>query len=116
LTKEAVEMYLAKLAPGGIIVINIANRYLDFKPILGNLADDLKLCAFLGCSQEVWWIGMSASAYVVLARDAKDLGDLPALVNEEKGYPRWPKVMGNLRQGVWTDKYSNLLTIFQWEW
>jgi SAM-dependent methyltransferase len=116
LTKEAVEMYLTKLAPGGIIVINIANRYLDFKPILGNLAADLKLCAYYGSSREVWWVGMAASAYVVLVRDAKDLGDLPSRIDDETGDPRWPQVLGDPRTGVWTDKYSNLLTIFQWSW
>jgi hypothetical protein len=114
LTKEAVQMYLTKLAPRGLILINVANRYLDFKPILGNLAADLNLRAYYGSSREDRWIGMSDSAYVVLARDAKDLGNLPRLIEEDN--PRWPEVKGDPRKGVWTDDFSNLLTIFQWNW
>src|SRR5262249_61659800 len=48
LTKEAVQIYLKKLAPGGIIVINVANTYLDFKPVFGNLAHDLGLASLYG--------------------------------------------------------------------
>src|SRR5262249_355014 len=39
LTREAVEMYLTKLAPHGVIVVNVANRYLDFSPLFANLPE-----------------------------------------------------------------------------
>src|SRR5262249_6020664 len=52
MTREAVQMYLTKLAPGGIIVINIANRYLNFSAVLGNLADSTGLQALRGSGEE----------------------------------------------------------------
>ena len=50
LTKQAIQMYLTKLAPNGIIIVNVANRYLNLKPVFGNLADDLGLASLLGNS------------------------------------------------------------------
>ena len=38
LTREAVRLYLRKLAPGGIIAFHITNQHLDLASVLGNLA------------------------------------------------------------------------------
>lgn len=46
LTKEAFEVYLKRLAPGGLIVCNISSRLLDLKPVLGGAARALGLSAF----------------------------------------------------------------------
>ena len=37
ITKEAIDLYLSKLAPDGLILFNISSRYLDFRPVLGNI-------------------------------------------------------------------------------
>src|SRR5206468_2711821 len=34
LTREALAIYADKLAPGGLLVFNISNRYLDLNPVL----------------------------------------------------------------------------------
>ena len=39
LTREALELYLSKLAIGGVLVFNISNRYLDLVPVLAGLAE-----------------------------------------------------------------------------
>ena len=44
LTREAMEMYLHKLTPDGLLVIHISNRYLELEPVLGNLAGALGRC------------------------------------------------------------------------
>jgi hypothetical protein len=119
LTKEAVEMYLKKLAPGGIIIVNIANKYLNFEPVFGNLAEELGLASMLGDSQpDEWFYGdvsdLYACEWVLLARDEKDFGKL----NEFRGLhnrARWGDVPRDESLGVWTDKYSNLLGIFDWK-
>src|SRR5690606_21407274 len=46
ITKEALEIYLKKLKPDGLLVVNIANRYLDLEPVLGNLAEELGLVGY----------------------------------------------------------------------
>jgi hypothetical protein len=35
LTREALSLYLARRAPGGLIAFHISNRYLDLEPVLG---------------------------------------------------------------------------------
>jgi hypothetical protein len=46
LTEEAIQLYLKKLAPGGRLIFNITNRYVDLRPVLADLADKLDLEAY----------------------------------------------------------------------
>jgi SAM-dependent methyltransferase len=49
LTVEAIETYLKKLAPGGVLVFNTTNKFIRLNPILKNSADALDLeCLSLG--------------------------------------------------------------------
>jgi spermidine synthase len=50
LTKEAFKMYLSKLRPDGVIIVNIANRYVNLYPMLRSLAKDLNLTIARGSS------------------------------------------------------------------
>src|SRR5262249_6430758 len=43
LTREALALYLSKLADGGLLVFHISNRYLDLEPVLADLANAAKL-------------------------------------------------------------------------
>ena len=36
-TREALQTYLRKLRPGGLLVFHISNLYLDLQPVLGGL-------------------------------------------------------------------------------
>ena len=40
ITRQAIELYLSRLQPGGVLLFHISNRYLDLEPVLGNLARD----------------------------------------------------------------------------
>src|SRR5262249_35066650 len=121
LTKEAIQLYLKKLAKGGIIVVNIANRYLDFKPVFGNLADDLHLASLWGRSlgdDADENLGSTADLYgcgwVLLARDPKDFGSLNELKGGRHGRAYWYELPRGGQLGVWTDDFSNLLGVFDW--
>ena len=74
-TREAIRLYLAKLKPGGILVFHISNRYLDLKPVLGNLARDAGLVALsnsdLKLSDEDRKKKKLASTWVVMARTGR---------------------------------------------
>ncbi|HZZ79104.1 MAG TPA: hypothetical protein VFE62_11325, partial [Gemmataceae bacterium] len=48
LTKEAIEIYLSKLAPGGVLLFNTTNRYVRIEGVLAALADKLD-CDCLYC-------------------------------------------------------------------
>ena len=46
LTREALQLYLRRLRPDGMLLFNISNRFVDFEPVLGNLAPTCSLnCA-----------------------------------------------------------------------
>jgi hypothetical protein len=111
ITREAVELYFQKLAPGGLLVVNIANRYLSFRPVLGDLAHSLDLVAYaqLGASDPANY--KFGSHWVVLARPADDLGDLTA---KKDGSHGWVRLSPSGAGAPWTDDYSNLLSVFTW--
>ena len=71
-TREAIRLYLAKLKEGGILVFHISNRYLDLKPVLGNLARDAGLISLSGTdlklSDEDLKKKRFASSWVAMAR------------------------------------------------
>jgi len=111
LTREALALYLNKLAEGGLIVFNITNRYVDLEPVLGALAAHAGLVC-LSCeeqesslSEEDKRQGKTGSHWVVMARREKDLGKLAE-------NPAWKKISST--QPEWTDDYSNLLGAFRW--
>ncbi len=48
MTREALALYLRKLAPGGLIAFHISNLYFNLAPMVGNLAQDAHLTAYIG--------------------------------------------------------------------
>jgi hypothetical protein len=111
LTRQALALYQSKLAPDGLLVFNITNRYLDLEPALGSLAAHAGLIC-LSCEENESNLaesdrdqGKTASHWVVMARNEKDLGKLMA-------NPAWKKVSST--RAEWTDDFSNLLSAFRW--
>ena len=41
LTREALQLYLLHLRPGGLLAVHISDRYLDLAPVVGRAAQDL---------------------------------------------------------------------------
>lgn len=111
LTKEAIELYLQKLAPGGLLAFHISNRYLDLKPVLARAAYDLKLARprireDRIDEHESKDTGVMSSDWVVIGRTEADLGPLTS------GNWRFlPPFESSFR--LWTDDYSNILRVFQ---
>jgi hypothetical protein len=107
-TQEALDLYLSKLAPSGLLVFHISNRNLDLTPVLGGLAKSRGLTALslldLAPSQPN---GKDPSHWVALAHDSKDLG---TLVNEPDA--RVLKDADSTQ--VWTDDFSNIVSVFKW--
>jgi hypothetical protein len=76
ITKEAIELYLQKLAPRGVIALHISNRYLDLEPVTAALAMDLDLAFRLrsdSLTSSEGRQGKSTSTWVIMARDELDL-------------------------------------------
>jgi hypothetical protein len=111
LTQEAMSLYLSKLKPDGVIVIQISNRYLELKPMLGKLAAANNLVCWsradLDVSKEEQENGKRKSQYMVMAHRPDDLG---ALAKND----RWTQVKPTAKTRVWTDDYSNILSVLRW--
>jgi SAM-dependent methyltransferase len=109
LTKEAFELYLSKLAPDGILVMQMTNRYLDLAPLAGRLAQEFHMVCLEqeDENREGTERGKAASHWAVIARREADLGHLAQS-------PRWKPIETSVAE-VWTDDFSNLLGILKWK-
>jgi len=122
LTREALQLYLSKLAGDGVLAFHISNRYLHLEPVLAALAKDAGLFCL---DQEIKEIpaedlqdGKNASEWVILARHASDFGPLVKDIEglgPEGSNPRWHKAKTSLDVPVWTDDFSNLFRVFRWD-
>jgi hypothetical protein len=111
ITQEAMEVYLKKLTPDGIIVVNISNNYLDLESVVAAVARDCHLQGIVQLdnhiSEREQRLGKCESHWVVLARDRADFGKL----TED---PRWRDLRGRKTIRGWSDDYSNLFGVLNW--
>lgn len=115
MTREALQLYLQKLAPGGIIAFHITNQHLDLAPVLANLVQNANLFSWIeddstATDQQVNE-GKLGSRWVVMARSQNDLAHLVASADS---LASWNTLQGQVNARVWTDDYSNLLTVIRW--
>ena len=113
LTREALRLYLAKLADGGLIALHLSNDYLALEPVVAALAQDAGLVG-LDRNEDLGQIppvefnqGRMPAHWVVLARWPSDLARLAAR-------PGWRPLAAPPRAPVWTDNYSNLFSHLRW--
>jgi hypothetical protein len=104
LTTEAMAIYLAKLAPGGIVLVHVSNRHMELASVVAGIAEDNDLVARAIDSDE----GEDEDAHkfssqvVAVARADADFG---MLAQSED----WVPVEADPDQWVWTDDYSNIV-------
>jgi hypothetical protein len=144
LTKEALQLYLDKLADDGIIALHLSNRYLNLEQVAARLAKELGLAGLVqydlndkydlqpGESEGAWIPGKRASEWVVIAKDRaylEPLMHLPETVDSSGrtiGLRQWVENEGwvypwrDLQHGtdgpLWTDDFSNLTQILNWKY
>jgi spermidine synthase len=107
LTREAMELYLRKLMPDGVLVVHISNRYLSLEPVLGNLADALGLVAIKQFDDANGVPFKSGSDLVVMGRRREAFGSLMADA-------RWSPLERSSLVGIWSDNFSDVLHIIRW--
>ncbi|MHC4446812.1 MAG: spermidine synthase [Planctomycetota bacterium] len=111
LTTEAMDLYFSKLAPDGLLALNITNRHLDLAWLVMGLARDRDLVAaeWLGALtvETVFEEGKLPARWLVLARDYQALAPLRA-------DPLWRPLPASEDAPVWTDDFSNMLAVIDW--
>jgi len=108
ITREAFELYLDHLSPEGVIAVNISNNYIDLKPVIWKLGQELGLGTILIAPpvQEYHPIGLP-SLWMFLARDPAILDTPEINANAESLDNYYPEIR------LWTDDYSNLFKILR---
>jgi spermidine synthase len=109
ITKEAMALYLSKLAPGGVIVYNISNMHLSFSSVLARIGEDAGLATLWQREPPTagsWQTGKFPSEWFVFARDRHDFGPL---LNDA----RWKAPVASAGTPLWTDDFSNILSVIR---
>jgi len=108
ITQQALDLYLSKLAPGGLLVFHVTNRNLDLSPVLADLALSRDLsCMILRDPMLVPIEGKSPSVWAVMSRSSADL----SLISNSSD----ARVLtGDSKRAVWTDDFSNIMSVLKW--
>ena len=105
-TKEAFGLYLAHLAPDGIIAAHITNLHLDLQPVFWQLAQFYGL-SMARVNYEGDLHGGYASHWILLTRDPALL-EIPAIKEHSADLSGYSTDIQ-----LWTDGYSNLFQILK---
>lgn len=115
ITREAFDLYLKHLAPGGVLSVQVSNRYLDLKPLVKALADDRGLASVLVISRqpvranprdrELW---RTDNTWVLMSRD-RSVFETPGWSGK---VTPWPSDLEVLEP--WTDDFGGLFSIVKW--
>lgn len=107
LTREAIEGYLRKLSPNGIIVFHISNRFFNLEGLFTSLAESLNLQNRFTLNPQMNFPYVTPSIWMVLAKSETDLSYL----TREKNWQE--RRSGKTR--YWTDDYTNMMSIIQFK-
>ncbi len=111
MTREAFASYKRVLTEHGLLLVHISNRRLDLEPVVGALATDAGLWGRIrnhdlsnDIQNKTFEYG---SDWVLLAKHPEDLG---VTLNDN----RWRGLRTGGPRAIWTDDYSNLLSVIKW--
>ena len=110
INKEALQLYVDKLADDGIIAFHVSNRYLRLQPVLAKLAENSSpklIVRYWDDTEADPHKGKFASQWVILTRAERDLGELGRDV-------RWEELGSTPNTPLWTDDFSNLVSALKW--
>jgi hypothetical protein len=127
MTREALQLFVRKLAPGGVICFHVSSRHYNLVPILASAAKELNCVCLVGRYHDD---GESPGAYsaewVVVGRTREDLAHLkaPPGYAERVKEPYWREPPLTDKFFVWTDSGENSLrgvylsdpAVDQWRW
>jgi spermidine synthase len=106
MTREAMAIYVSKLAPGGIVMMHVSNRHMEFASVVAGIAHANGLVSRVNNraaregEEDARYV--FTSNVVINAREAKDFGQL--LEDED-----WSELNIDATQRIWTDDYSNII-------
>jgi len=106
LTRQAFDLYLRQLKPGGVLAVHISNKYLDLQPVVAATAAWFNKEAVMITNSDDHQKGVYAASWILVGSRAGFAGQ-PQI--EKAGTILAPAKNGAL----WTDDYSSLLRILK---
>lgn len=103
LTKQAMQMYLTKIKPDGVIIMHLSNRHLD---LMGPVAATSKAAGGLALEQR-YQPPFDALPYTDAAEHVIIVGRTGEGLKNFAADPRWAPAQENGAR-VWTDDYTNI--------
>ena len=109
LTEEAFQLYQAHLAEDGVLAIHITNLYVDLLPVMHSAATYLGMETVIVTDPGKRWFEYP-SEWVVMSHNENLIGTLRTL----KSARPWPE-KARLQTLRWTDDFSNLFALLEWQ-
>ncbi len=110
LTREAMQIYLRHLKPGGVLLFQATNRFLNIAPIVASLANEFGLSAVLVSDTSDaedgpdYWTSNTDQVIVTSNRALLDSEKIRSVATEIR-------IPAGFR--VWTDDFNNLLRVLK---
>lgn len=112
LTREAFATYAQRLAPKGLLLVHISNRYLDLEPVIAAAAKqggwDARMRYYRPALKDISR-HYSASLWIAMSRDKKALARLTDMSGEDL----WQDPTARAGFLPWTDDYGSILPIMK---
>ena len=110
MTREALSLYLSKLAPGGIIAFHVSNRSLQLERVAGGIAADA---------------GLQSRIFDDGRQSESDVGARPLDLGRRRAQRRRPRPLASdtnwpefepavYKLEVWRDDFSDIISVFRW--
>lgn len=106
LTLEAFKVYQQKLKESGVLLVNISNRHVNLLPIITTIGQNLDLIVLQKKDEGNIRLFQLPSEWVLLTKNEK-------LAFQLMGQHGWQFMTTNPNK-IWTDDYSNLLSVLKW--
>ena len=107
-TREAVQLYLNKINDKGLLLFHVSNHYLEMRPMLCNIADELSQhCYYQENAVKTREEQQQAKTYSIWLL----MGEPGAL--RKVLSPEWQRLTGNEDHPVWSDDYSNIFQLLK---
>ncbi len=114
ITNEAMQIYLSRLKPEGVLALHISNRYLNLQPVLKKMAEKNELAALythdhtFDASDKNNYL-RERCTYVVMARSYEPISKLKEV--KSKTWQELPSDMPEV--ALWTDSFSSIIPILK---
>jgi hypothetical protein len=104
ITKEALGLFMKKIAPDGVLIVHISNRYLDLGRIVSDAAHELGFAVMEGNRD-----GDEANSNADTGVRAVIIARNQARLDRYIGQPMWTMIKPSAQSHPWTDDHTDIL-------